>query len=207
MLPEEKRIKSKADLNEFLAADLVHYRPHPLKYFLRYGESSLLKRHQILLRKTEFYLNTGKKLREFIFKFRLIKFQTRYGIHIPLNCCGKGLHIMHLAPISVNRKATLGENVSLHACTQIVAGGSNNLVPTIGNNVIVGVGAVVLGGVTIADNIAIGANSVVNKSFVEPSITIAGVPAKKISDHGTEVWKKEAEPTQVLEKRSNEQGV
>ena len=41
-----------------------------------------------------------------------------------------------------------------------------------------------MGGVFIADNIAIGANSVVNKSFEEVGISIAGIPAKKINSKG-----------------------
>ena len=43
-----------------------------------------------------------------------------------------------------------------------------------------GFGAVIIGKIKIADGIKIGANSVVTKSFLEPNITIAGVPAKKI---------------------------
>ena len=55
-----------------------------------------------------------------------------------------------------------------------------NDAPKIGNNVEIGFGAVIIGKVIIADGIKIGANSVVTKSFLEPNITIAGVPAKKI---------------------------
>jgi serine O-acetyltransferase len=43
-----------------------------------------------------------------------------------------------------------------------------------------GIGAKVIGGVTLADNIRVGANAVVTKSFLEPGITIAGVPAVKV---------------------------
>ena len=50
----------------------------------------------------------------------------------------------------------------------------------------IGVGVVIIGDVEIADNIVIGANAVVNKSFSEPGITIAGVPARKISDKSSE---------------------
>lgn len=45
-----------------------------------------------------------------------------------------------------------------------------------------------LGDVRLADNIAVGANAVVNKSFDEENIAIAGVPAKKISNNGRKVW-------------------
>ena len=42
----------------------------------------------------------------------------------------------------------------------------------------------------IADDIAIGAMSIVNKSFHESGITIAGNPAKKISNNGSKAWNK-----------------
>ena len=50
----------------------------------------------------------------------------------------------------------------------------------IGNNVFIGMGAIILPGVTIADNCIIGAGSVVSKSFLKPGGVIAGNPAKRI---------------------------
>lgn len=47
----------------------------------------------------------------------------------------------------------------------------------------VGTGAKILGGVKIANNVAIVANAVVVKDILDPKTTHAGVPAKKISDH------------------------
>ena len=55
---------------------------------------------------------------------------------------------------------------------------------TIGENVWIGPGVKIFGKINIADGIMIGANSVVNKSFNEHDITIAGVPAKKIKNSG-----------------------
>jgi len=45
-------------------------------------------------------------------------------------------------------------------------------------------------GVYIANNVAIGANALVNKSVEEENIAIAGVPAKKISNNGRLEWNK-----------------
>lgn len=50
----------------------------------------------------------------------------------------------------------------------------------IGNNVFIGMGTIVMPGVTIADNCIIGAGSVVTKSFLKPCGVIAGNPAKRI---------------------------
>lgn len=62
--------------------------------------------------------------------------------------------------------------------------------PTLDDGVIVGVGAVVLGGIYVAKNVAIGANAVVNKDITEENIAVAGVPAKKISNNGRLEWNK-----------------
>lgn len=57
-----------------------------------------------------------------------------------------------------------------------------------GKHVVVGIGAVVLGDVIVADNVAIGAGAVVNKDVLESNIAVAGVPAKKISNNGSSKW-------------------
>lgn len=57
--------------------------------------------------------------------------------------------------------------------------------PKIGNNVFIGAGAKIYGDIIIADDTAIGANSLVNKSFTESGITIAGIPARKVSNKGS----------------------
>jgi serine O-acetyltransferase len=58
---------------------------------------------------------------------------------------------------------------------------NSNAVPVIGDNCYIGPGAKLYGGIILGDNVAIGANSVVNKSF-EGDCVIAGVPAKVISN-------------------------
>jgi serine O-acetyltransferase len=106
---------------------------------------------------------------------------------IPINVFGPGLCIAHRGTIVVNKDARVGENCRIHACTNIGTGrGSRLQAPKIGNNVYIGPGAKIFGNVEIADNIAIGANSVVNKSFYEKGISIAGAPARKINNKGSD---------------------
>lgn len=97
---------------------------------------------------------------------------------------------MHVGPILMNSKTTCGKNLSVHINTSFVAGGRDNSAPTIGDNVVVGVGAVIVGGVKVANNVAIGANAVVNRDVNEESIAVAGVPAKKINNNGSQTWNK-----------------
>jgi serine O-acetyltransferase len=110
----------------------------------------------------------------------------RLGYSIPPNCFGPGLAIIHRGTIVINDASIIGANCRIHTCVNIGATSGQKEAPEIGNNVYIAPGVKIFGGVTIADNIAIGANAVVNKSFLEPNITIAGVPAKKISENGSE---------------------
>lgn len=192
MIPEEKRIRSKKDLKEFLSVELPHYKSNFLTYLLQCNEGSVLRRHQILLRKTEYFLNTRKRIRGSLYKILLYRFQMKYGLHIGINCCSKGLRIMHVGPVLMNSGVSLGENCKIHFNTAFVAGGTNHGAPTIGDNVVVGIGAILLGGITVPSGVAIGAGAVVNKDVLEENVTVAGVPAKKISNNGSANWGKGA---------------
>lgn len=72
--------------------------------------------------------------------------------------------------------------------TALVAKGISNQAPILGDGVVVGVGATIVGGVRIAKNVAIGANSVVVKDVLEANIAVAGIPAKKVSNSGRLAW-------------------
>ena len=141
-----------------------------------------------MLRKAEYHKNTGHKLRGFYYLAKLRRLQNKYSMHIPLNVFDKGLTIMHLGPILVNGSVVAGKNCTLHMNTAIVSSAMKE--PVLGDGVWLGYGACVLGGVRIADHVAIGANALVNKSVEEENRVVAGVPAKKISDNGTKNWHK-----------------
>lgn len=191
MISIDDRITSKAQLKETLEYELPKYHVRGYEYFFQVQERAILKKHQITLRKAEYYRNTGSKLLGLFYHIRLLKIQNKYSVHIPLNTCKKGLHIMHLGSILINANAIIGRDCSLHINTAIVAGGHNSDSPILGDGVVVGVGAVILGGVRIANNVAIGANAVVNKDIIEDNIAVAGVPAKKISNNGRDSWGKQ----------------
>lgn len=184
-------IKSKKDLKDWLKYELGKYDNNGggVRFrFIAISEKDIIKRHQILLRKAEYHKNCNHKLRAVLSKIRLLKLQNKYSLHIPLNTCGKGLKIMHLGPILINGKARVGEDCVFHINTALVAGGLDGGVPHLGNHVIMGVGSVALGDIHIADNVAVGANALVNRSVEEENIAVAGVPAKKISNNGALEW-------------------
>lgn len=151
-------------------------------------ENCILFNIQKKLRKAEYYKNTNKKIRHVFARISLKRIENKYGIHIPVNTCDKGLRIMHLGPILVNGNAKIGKDCTMHVNVSVVAGGTNDLTPNIGDNVILAVGSVISGGVVIGDNTVVGANSVVTKSFPEGNCTIAGMPAKMISSHTSKDW-------------------
>lgn len=158
-----------------------------------------------LLRKTEYFQNCRTSRIDKIYSnylmYELYKYRTKLGFTILPNCFGPGLSIAHIGTIVVNPASRIGANCRIHTCVVIgTKAGYPDKAPKIGNNVYIGPGAKIFGEITISDGIAIGANSVVNKSFLEPNITIAGVPARKISDKGSRGLLVNA--TQILKERS-----
>ncbi|AWV98043.1 serine O-acetyltransferase [Arcticibacterium luteifluviistationis] len=138
------------------------------------------------LRKLEYYKNSrtdflGKLYGSFL-KIRFRKYSLRMGFSIPINVFGPGLAIVHYGTIVINDKAKIGKNCRIHANTNIGASGGSKKAPQIGNNVYIGPGAKIFGDITIGNNIAIAANSSVNKSFNEDGIMLAGSPAKRIKE-------------------------
>jgi len=140
---------------------------------------------QRLLRKIEYYKNKKEnkvynKLVYLFFKLKYKKISLKCGFSIPENVFGPGLAIVHYGTIVVNQNVKVGSNCRIHPCTIIGASAGTDKAPRIGDNVYIAPGAKIFGDIKIASNCAIGANSVVNKSFDEEGMMIAGIPAKVI---------------------------
>ena len=145
---------------------------------------------EIRLRKTEYLKNVRQgnvfgKLCYTISMFLYHRMRVKLGFSIPLNVFGPGLSIAHRGTIVVNGNAKIGKNCRIQECTTIGATNGNDRAPVLGNNIFIGSGARIIGDIEIADDIAIGANAVVCKNFLESGITIAGVPARKISQRNS----------------------
>lgn len=125
------------------------------------------------------------------FLARLISQFSRHltGIEIhPGAKIGKGLFIDHGMGVVIGETSIIGDNVLLY---QGVTLGGTGLVkgkrhPTIGNNVVVGAGAKILGNITIGDNSYIGSNAVVIKD-VPANSTIVGVPGRITKQDGKKI--------------------
>jgi len=187
-------IKSKEDYNYYIEADRIANElpkyPSLLKRFKNILFPNYVWRFEKVLRKLEYYNNCKKGLIAIIYRFFLTKkynnLSLKLGFSIPYNVFGPGLSIAHYGTIIINSGAKIGANCRLHACVNIgTEAGHHNKAPSIGDNCYIGPGVKMYGEIHIADGIAIGANSVVNKSFYESNIAIAGVPAKKIANVDT----------------------
>ncbi|MGY5773432.1 serine O-acetyltransferase [Vibrio antiquarius] len=141
-------------------------------------------RFQRALRTAEYYQNCSKsKLLKLITRFRYLSISKKLGFTIPLNTFKEGLSIAHYGTIVVNGKARVGRNCRIHVCVNIGADIlDGSIAPTIGDNAYIGPGAKLYGGIVLGDNVTVGANAVVNKSFSDGNCVLAGVPAKIISN-------------------------
>ncbi len=116
----------------------------------------------------------------------LARFLTGIEIH-PAAKIGSNFFMDHGLGIVIGETAEIGENVTIYQ--GVTLGGimpsiesdsqrNQKRHPTIGNNVIIGSGAQILGPINVGDNARIGANSVVSKD-VPSNVTVAGVPARE----------------------------
>lgn len=133
----------------------------------------------ILFHKLSHWLYSNK----LYFIARVISQISRWltGIEIhPGAKIGKGLFIDHGMGVVIGETCEIGENVTIYQ--GVTLGGTGKDIgkrhPTIGNNVMIGAGAKVLGPFFVGDNVKIGAGSVVLEEVL-PYTTVVGVPAKE----------------------------
>ena len=182
-------IDTRKKLNEFLCYEKKLYGNKIINsYIPRVSEQGLIWKYIILLRKCEYYLNRKCKIRYCLYYFRFKRFGFKLGFSIPLNVVDKGLLIYHLGNLVINANY-IGKNTSIAGTAFFVARGQTSEKPTLGDNVSIGMNVTFIGGIQIASMIAVGAGSVVTKSFLTENITIAGNPAKVINDkEGSSSW-------------------
>lgn len=193
-MPNKQKIQSKQDLQEFLKCERQLYCDYMARCGRRYwwlwltGDSFLkTMQWQCASRRADYHsfmFASTRSLWHLLCKFWCDRRRNRLGLKLGLDIrtenIGKGLLIYHGNNV-INYGCVIGENLRLHGSVTIGnSGRDGSLVPIIGDNVKVGAGACLIGGITIADGVTIGAGAVVVHSMTEPGMTVAGVPAKKL---------------------------
>lgn len=108
-----------------------------------------------------------------------------FGIEVTPRCeIGSGVFFPHTSGIVIGARR-LGRNVTVFqgvtlGSKDLDMGFDPTLRPEVGDNVVLGSGCKVLGGIRIGDNVTVGANSVVVNS-VESNCTVVGIPARKVT--------------------------
>ena len=115
------------------------------------------------------------------------KMLTSVDIH-PAALIGRRLFIDHAMGVVIGETAEIGDDVTLYH--GVTLGGTTwnkeKRHPTLGNNVLVGAGAKILGPITLGNNVCVGANSVVIKD-VPHCCTVVGIPGRIIQSKGTKI--------------------
>ena len=114
---------------------------------------------------------------------QLSRLFTGIEIH-PGATIGEGFFIDHGSGVVIGETSQIGDDVTIYQ--GVVLGGVSSEKkkrhPTVGNEVVIGAGAIVLGPITIGSGSKVGANSVVLKD-VKPFTTVVGVPAREAGKH------------------------
>ena len=143
--------------------------------------------HALLAHRVAHYLHNKKCYLGARAVSQLSRFFTGIEIH-PGAKIGKGLVIDHGMGVVIGETAEIGDNCTIYQ--GVTLGGTGKDIgkrhPTLGNNVLVGAGAKVLGPFKIGDNSKIAANAVVLEEIPE-NCTAVGIPAKLVRREGIRV--------------------
>lgn len=153
--------------------------------------------HAILAYRVAHKLYLGKKYFPARAVSQFAKFITGIEIH-PGATIGKGLVIDHGSGVVIGETAEIGDNCTLYQGVTLGGTGKDTgkRHPTLGNNVMVGAGAKVLGPFRIGDNSKIAAGAVV-LSEIPSNATAVGIPARVVRRDGVKVMSCEEELDQV----------
>lgn len=115
------------------------------------------------------------------------RFITGIEIH-PGAEIGSGFFIDHGMGVVIGESSEIGDNVTLYQGVTLGGTGKERgkRHPTVGNNVVIGAGAKILGSIKIGDDAKIGAGSVVVKD-VEKNSTVVGIPGRAVSRVGARI--------------------
>lgn len=186
-------INNSAELHDFIKIEKVQYQKLGYKgkihAIITQCEIGKIAQYAQALRKDEYYTNCSSKnifnrILHLYWRRRHNVIGWKLGISIPVNTFGKGLIIYHSQSIIVHKDVRCGEYCKLHGMNCIGNNGVDEVdnTPIIGNNLDLGVGAVIIGNVRLGDNIKVAANAVVSRSCLIDGSILIGIPARERSN-------------------------
>lgn len=184
-------IQSKQELRLYLEADRIAFGKPKNETFRQRTVARVFPdlnyEYVKVLRRLEYYLNTKPHhFYTYVLQKRLGRLRHKTGIELSPNVAGPGIHLSH-GKVVVSSVAKIGSNCKI--LSDVTIGGQGRYdypgAPVIGDRVFIGSGAKIIGNIHIPDDCVIGANSVVTKSIDEAGITVAGNPARKVSDNNS----------------------
>jgi len=112
---------------------------------------------------------------------------------------GPGFVILHSQGVIINTNVRAGRNLMVYH--EVTLGSEKNRSPVLGDNILIGAGAKIIGGVRIGSDVKIGANAVVT-SDVPDGATVVGIPARIVKIYNERVPAREpAEPASPFASR------
>lgn len=144
-------------------------------------------RYSFWMRAAAHFKRSDNKIAFIFSRLFLSHYMYKLGIDIPYTTnIGAGLYIGHFSGIFISSDANIGKNFNISQNVTIGSSsrGSKKGAPTIGDSVYIAPGAKVFGGISIGNNVSIGANAVVAND-VENNLVVVGIPAKCISTNGS----------------------
>jgi serine O-acetyltransferase len=175
----------KSEFKNTIKQDLRRYtidKPLTLRVFLKcfYVLNIPGLKFTIIHRYCQYYRRKNRFLFYF-FMLWLRHLKVKYGFDISYRTTiGKGFYIGHFGGIVINGDAVIGENCNLSQGVTIgvLVRGNKTGIPKIGDRVFIGPGATILGGITIGNDVLIGANAIV--TFDVPDNAVVASPLATI---------------------------
>jgi serine O-acetyltransferase len=181
-----------SELRYLIRSDLYRYHARAdwreLICLLLWGEPGF--RYTFWMRTVRYLGERGRLLLPLYVLARLLLFhyEFKFGISIYAGDeIGPGFYVGHFGGIVVGPGARIGRNCNISQGVTIGQAnrGKRQGVPTIGDNVYIGAGAVIIGNVRVGNNVAVGANCVVLDDVPDNGVVV-GVPGRVISSRGSE---------------------
>lgn len=176
------------ELKDIIQKDIFrHYGKTKAPFGFKWRNPQLY--YTIMFRICHYHYIHNNRIRLMWYKFRMKHLSNKTHIQIPFDATiGEGFYIGHCGRVIINGSSKIGKNVNVGTGITIgyVPNGTYAGVPTIGNNVWIGTNAVIVGNITIGDDVVIAPNCFVNRSIPSNCVVIGNPAIIKLKDNATE---------------------